>query len=125
MRTVLSKKGKSLLGLPDSMPGSVGKVENCQVGVFAAYVWAKGDALVDQQLWMPESWFDADHAERRAKCRVAKGMTFRSQPELAADMLRAIPERGSVALSPHGGGSHLWPQSGVSRCYGGVYRTCL
>lgn len=84
------KKGQDSVGVARQYCGNVGKVDNAQVGVFAAYASAKGYALVDKQLFMPESWFDDDHAERRAKCRVPKDVTFHSKPELAAAMLRAI-----------------------------------
>jgi hypothetical protein len=32
--------------------GSAGKVTNCQIGVFAAYVSAKGHAFVDRALYL-------------------------------------------------------------------------
>jgi SRSO17 transposase len=86
------KKGQESVGVARQYCGTVGKVENCQVGVFAAYASAKGYALLAKRLFLPESWFDADHAERRAKCRVPKDVTFQSKPELAADMLRAIQD---------------------------------
>src|SRR5918999_4406216 len=64
------KKGQESVGVARQYCGTLGKVDNCQVGVFAAYASSKGYALVDKRLYMPEAWFDADHAERRAKCRV-------------------------------------------------------
>lgn len=90
------KKGQESVGVARQYCGTVGKVENCQVGVFAAYASAKGYALLDKRLFLPESWFDADHAERRAKCRVPKDVTFQSKPELAADMLRAIQDEAQL-----------------------------
>lgn len=90
------KKGQESVGVARQYCGSVGKVENCQVGVFAAYASAKGYALVDKQLFMPKSWFDDDHAERRAKCRVPQELTFQTKPELAAAMLRAIHNEGQL-----------------------------
>lgn len=90
------KKGQESVGVARQYCGNVGKVDNAQVGVFAAYASAKGYALVDKQLFMPESWFDDDHAERRAKCRVPKDLTFHSKPELAAAMLRAIEHEGQL-----------------------------
>jgi len=90
------KKGENSVGVARQYCGNVGKVENSQVGVFAAYASAKGYALVDKQLFLPESWFDDDHAERRAKCHVPQGMTFHSKPELAAVMLRAIHHEGQL-----------------------------
>jgi SRSO17 transposase len=76
--------------------GDCNYVENCQMGVFAAYASAKGYALEAKRLLLPATWFDDDHAERRAQCRVSKDMTFQSQPERAADMLRAIQEEDQV-----------------------------
>jgi SRSO17 transposase len=90
------KKGQESVGVARQYCGTVGKVDNCQVGVFAAYASDKGYALVDQRLFLPESWFDADHAEYRAKCRVPESMTFRSKPELASDMLRLIRDEGQL-----------------------------
>jgi SRSO17 transposase len=90
------KKGQASVGVARQYCGSVGKVDNCQVGVFAAYASAKGYALVDQRLFLPESWFGADHAERRVQCRVPKDVTFQSKPELAAAMLRAIQDEGQL-----------------------------
>ena len=90
------KKGQDSVGVARQYCGNVGKVDNAQVGVFAAYATTKGYALVDKQLFMPQSWFDDDHAERRAKCRVPKDLTFHSKPELAAAMLRAIEHAGQL-----------------------------
>jgi SRSO17 transposase len=92
------KKGQESVGVARQYCGNVGKVDNCQVGVFAAYASSKGYSLVDQRLFLPETWFDATHAERRAKCRVPKDVTFRSKPELAADMLRAIQNEGQLSF---------------------------
>jgi SRSO17 transposase len=49
---------------------------------------------VDKRLFLPEAWFDDDHAERRAKCRVPKETLFQSKPELAAQMLLSIHAEG-------------------------------
>src|SRR5262245_52276287 len=58
------KKGKDSVGVARQYCGTLGKVENCQVGVFAAYASPHGYALVDQQLFLPEPWFTAAYAER-------------------------------------------------------------
>jgi SRSO17 transposase len=49
------KKGQESVGVARQYCGTVGKVENCQVGVFAAYASAKGYALLDNRLLLPES----------------------------------------------------------------------
>jgi SRSO17 transposase len=36
--------------------GTAGRVENCQLGVFCAYVTGRGRALIDRELYLPKSW---------------------------------------------------------------------
>src|SRR5499427_4888145 len=84
------KKGNDSAGVARQYCGSLGKVENCQVGVFAAYASRQGYALVDQRLFLPEDWFNDTHAARRAACQVPKDLTFHTKPQLAAAMLQAI-----------------------------------
>jgi SRSO17 transposase len=90
------KKGKDSVGVARQYCGSLGKVENCQVGVFAGYASRQGYALVDKRLFMPEQWFTEDYKERRAKCHVPPDATFHPKPQLAAAMLRAMAHEGLV-----------------------------
>jgi SRSO17 transposase len=76
--------------------GSLGKVENCQVGVFAAYASRHGYALVDKRLFMPETWFVEDYAERRQRCHVPEELRFQTKPQLAAEMVKAIHVEGRL-----------------------------
>jgi SRSO17 transposase len=55
------KQGRDSVGVAPQYCGSVGKVANCQVGVYLGYASRKGDTLLDGQLFVPEAWFDADH----------------------------------------------------------------
>src|SRR3954466_9385005 len=52
------KQGRSSCGVARQYTGSAGKVTNCQVGVFAAYVSRHGHALVDRALYLPKTWTD-------------------------------------------------------------------
>ena len=61
------KKGKESAGVLRQYCRSVGKVENCQVGVFAAYASAHGYAFLDKGLFVPEEWFSEEYKERREK----------------------------------------------------------
>ena len=54
------KKGKDSVGVARQYCGSLGKVENCQVGVFAGCASRHGYALVDKRLFLPEVWFSED-----------------------------------------------------------------
>ena len=84
------KKGDESIGVARQYCGTIGKVDNCQVGVFAAYVSEQGYALVDKRLFVPEQWFSGEYSVRREKCKLPESATFRTKPELAADMLKAI-----------------------------------
>jgi len=88
------KKGKDSVGVARQYCGSLGKVENCQVGVFAGYASRHGSALVDKRLFMPEKWFGEDYAPRRAKCIVPEEVPFHTKPQLAAAMLQPIAQEG-------------------------------
>jgi SRSO17 transposase len=91
-----AKKGKDSVGVARQYCGSLGKVDNAQVGVFAAYASRHGYALVDKRLFMPESWFAEDYTDRRNKCNVPDEVTFHTKPQLAVEMLRIIRNEGRL-----------------------------
>jgi SRSO17 transposase len=88
------KKGKDSVGVARQYCGTLGKVENCQVGVFAGYASRYGYALVDKRLFLPEVWCTEAYAARRAKCKVPPEITLQSKPQLAATMLQGIVQAG-------------------------------
>lgn len=51
------KKGEDSVGVARQYCGNLGKVDHCQVGVFAAYASRQGSALVDKRLFLPEQWW--------------------------------------------------------------------
>jgi len=84
------KKGSHSVGVGRQYCGSIGKVENSQVGVFSGYASEKGYVLLDKRLFLPQQWFDDDHGDKRQECEVPEELTFQSKPQLAADMLRVL-----------------------------------
>ena len=94
--TGFTKKGADSIGVARQYCGSVGKVENCQVGVFAAYVSLRGYALMDKRLYIPEKWFDASFEEKRKKCQLPETIEFKTKPQLAIDMLNDIAQENVV-----------------------------
>lgn len=88
------KKGQESVGVARQYCGSLGKVENCQVGVFAGYASRHGYALVDKRLFLPEEWFSDAYATRRTTCHVPLALTFQRKPQLAAAMLHALRQEG-------------------------------
>ncbi|WP_165945665.1 IS701 family transposase [Micromonospora sp. KC606] len=83
------KKGLRSAGAQRQYSGTAGKVENCQIGTFLAYVSPKGRALVDRELYLPRSCIcDPQRCERAA---VPDDVKFATKPEHARTMLsRAI-----------------------------------
>jgi SRSO17 transposase len=86
------KKGGDSIGVAKQYCGTIGKVDNCQVGVFAGYASENGYALVDKRLFIPEKWFDDEYHARRKKCQLPEETIFRSKPQLAAEMLTELHE---------------------------------
>ena len=90
------KKGNDSVGVSKQYCGTLGKVDNCQVGVFAAYASSQGYALLDKRLFIPEKWFNDDYADRRKKCKVPEELGFKTKPQLAIDMLDEIQKEDMV-----------------------------
>lgn len=103
-----AKKGEDSAGVAKQYCGSLGKVENCQVGVFAAYASPHGYALLDGELFVPEKWFDESHKDKRKKCKFPEELTFKTKPQLAVEILErvekcdALPFKYVVADSVYG-----------------------
>lgn len=79
------KKGTRSAGVQRQYSGTAGRTENCQVGVFLAYASRRGHALIDRELYLPESW-TAD----RKRCRsagVPDGTEFATKPRQAMAMI--------------------------------------
>jgi SRSO17 transposase len=60
------KQGRQSVGVARQYCGTLGKVGNCQLGVFLAYVSTRGHALVDKRLFLPAPW-----TQDAARCRAA------------------------------------------------------
>jgi SRSO17 transposase len=83
------KQGKASCGVARQYTGSAGKITNCQIGVFAAYVSRHGHAFIDRALYLPKAW--TDDPARLAAARVPPEITFATKPRLALAMIeRAI-----------------------------------
>lgn len=83
-----AKKGAASCGVGRQWCGRLGKVDNCQVGVFAAYVTAAGYAPVDRQLYLPEDW--ADDAQRRLLTHVPEEVIFQERWRIALTLLDRV-----------------------------------
>jgi SRSO17 transposase len=88
------KQGQHSCGVGRQYTGSAGKIANCQIGVFAAYVSDKGCAFIDRQLYLPQDW--TSKPERLAAAQVPDTIRFVTKPEIAAQMI----ERALAASVP-------------------------
>ena len=85
-----AKKGDDSVGVARQYCGNLGKVDNCQVGVYAAYASRHGYAVIDKRLFIPEGWFGDEYKERREKCELPDELAFKTKPQLAVEMLEGV-----------------------------------
>ena len=90
--TGFPKQGRKSAGVQRQYSGTLGRVENCQIGVFANYVSRHGHALLDRRLYLPQDW--ADDAERCREAGIPPGVIFRKKPQLGLEMLAEAVARG-------------------------------
>ena len=86
------KQGKASCGVGRQYTGSAGKITNCQIGVFAAYVSTRGHAFIDRALYLPKGW--TGDAARLAAARVPNDTAFATKPALAIQMIRRAISAG-------------------------------
>src|SRR6202162_155131 len=87
------KQGKASCGVGRQYTGSAGKITNCQIGVFAAYVWRHGHAFLDRALHLPQQW--TDDPARMATAHAPDGTAFATKPGLAARMIERTIAAGA------------------------------
>jgi SRSO17 transposase len=86
------KKGKHSVGVSRQYSGTAGRIENCQIGVFAAYASRWGHALIDRQLYLPKVW--AQDPDRRAKAHILQDVEFATKPQMARAMVSRLLDEG-------------------------------
>ena len=79
------KKGAESVGVQRQWCGRLGKVDNCQVGVYMGYVSSREYALTDFRLYLPKEWANAKR--RRKKAGVPEEVRFQTRHELILEML--------------------------------------
>ena len=101
------KQGRASCGVARQYTGSAGKITNCQIGVFAAYVSRHGHAFIDRALYLPKGW--TDDPARLKTTYVPGDVSFSTKPQLAAEMIEralaaGVPFRWVAADSVYGVG---------------------
>jgi SRSO17 transposase len=92
--TGFAKKGKKSAGVQRQYSGTLGRIDNCQIGTFLAYADTHGDrVLVDRELYIPEeSW--CNEPERRREAGIPDDLTFATRPQQARTMIERMIAAG-------------------------------
>ena len=90
------KQGSHSAGVAPQYCGHLGKVANCQEGVFLVYVSARGYAFVDERLYLPACWFTKAYRKRWKACRIPAGVRFQTEPQLAVEMIRDLSTQAVI-----------------------------
>ena len=81
------------MGVKRQYGGASGKLDNCQIGVFLSWQTARGHALIDRALSLPEEW--AEDKERRRAAGVPAEVEFAPKPTLARRMVEQALAAGA------------------------------
>jgi SRSO17 transposase len=90
--TGFPKKGKKSVGVKRQYSGTLGRVDNCQIGVFANYYSTKGHTFIDRKIYLPEEW--CQDRQRREEAGVPENVVFRTKPELGLETIRTAVNEG-------------------------------
>lgn len=93
--SAFAKKGTKSVGVARQWSGRLGKVDNCQVGIYMAYASRREHALVNLRLYLPKEWTKS--RTRRRAAGVPDAVKFQTRHAQALEMLDE-----SGALLPHG-----------------------
>ena len=80
------KQGTHSVGVARQYSGTLGKIANCQIGVYLAYTSERGQALIDGELYLPAEWI-ADEA-RRTETGVPASTELATKGDLALALLQ-------------------------------------
>jgi len=90
------KQGSHSVGVAHQYCGHLGKVANCQEGVFLVYASRRGYAFLDERLYLPEDWFSLEYRDRWQACQIPETLSFRTEPELGLEMIAELQQRAVV-----------------------------
>ena len=90
------KQGPYSAGVAYQYCGHLGKVANCQEGVFAVYATRHGYTFLDGRLYVPEPWFATGHQTLRERCGIPDKLNFQTEPALALAMVTDMHTAGVV-----------------------------
>lgn len=94
--TGFPKKGKFSAGVGRQYSGTLGRRDNCQIGVFLGYATLHGHTLVDRRLYIMQQWFEVGSASRRVRAGIPEEIGFLTKLELGTQMLQEADGNGHL-----------------------------
>jgi hypothetical protein len=94
--TGFEKMGVRSAGVQRQYSGTAGRVENCQIGAFLACASQRGHALIDRELYLPESW--TGDRERCRAAGISDEVDFQAAAAGHGDARARLRRRGAVLL---------------------------
>jgi SRSO17 transposase len=82
------KQGNESVGVARQYCGRLGKIDNCQVGIYVAYSTPRGFTLLQSDIYLPQEWID--DPVRREKTYVPADVQFRTNWQIADDLLKGL-----------------------------------
>jgi len=103
--TSFPKAGEHSVGVARQYCGALGKVANCQVAVTLHWSSTEASCPLSWRLYLPKAWIE--NAERAQEVKLPKDLTYRSQAELALELIDQmlsweVPRLPVVADSAYG-----------------------
>ncbi|MCP9488712.1 MAG: IS701 family transposase [Solirubrobacteraceae bacterium MAG38_C4-C5] len=80
------KDGRHSPGGKRQYSGTLGKIGNCQIGVSAHAVGAKGTVPLGWALYLPEEW--CEDPERRRRAKIPAEVEFKTKPQLGVELVQ-------------------------------------
>ena len=93
----MPKKGKKSVGVIKQYCGNLGKLENCQSGVYTGYTSNKGYGLTGARLYLPEQWFSEEYKKKREECQIPEEVSFKTKIEIAIEEIKELESTGLYA----------------------------
>ena len=120
---VRRREGHRHAGVQRQYTGTAGRVENSQVAVFLTYAGRGGHALIDRELYLPESW--TSDPDRCRAAGIPEGTAFTTKPKLARRMIARALDAGAPAgwvtgdevYGPPRACARTWSAAGPAMCW--------
>ena len=93
--TGFPKQGSHSVGVARQYCGTLGKIANCQIGVFLGYASPKGHVGLDRALYLPREW--TQDLDRGREVGIPDGTEYRTKPELALQVVSRALDAGVPA----------------------------